>query len=348
MVAEDDSRTERRRLLGFIGVALFGFVLISNVLVWENSARKGDQDMGGFGGNLRWFLKKRNKGPVEIKGDGLPGFGLTVVALNDPQYNELMLEFFGNNMPELIKIAAPTAVFLVNGSDKALVAYDLIYDFRAVDGTVNTNEYSPIFMPALIGSRQDQLTEKQAVVILPGQARLLSPLFGFGGLSKGQAPPSYGNESDEKQQTDHMISLVKSALDWTSSLTVTLDGAFFEDGSFVGPDTSEFFENTKAVITARRDILKWFVDSVLRRERMGGNPETVFSELEALVKKMPQPTSKGSPDDFYKNERLGVAQEMLRMRDRIGATKVISLKKSELESKWPVLHKVSGGAEGDK
>src|SRR5262249_44263030 len=150
------------------------------------------------------------------------------------------------------------------------------------------------------------------------------------------------------QQKDHMISLVKSALDWTSSLTITLDGAFFEDGSFVGPDTSEFFENTKAVITARRDILKWFVDSVLMRERMGENLETVFSELEALVKRMPQPTSKGLPDDFYKNEQLGVAQEMLRMRDRIGATKVISLKKIELESKWPVLHKVSGSVEGDK
>jgi hypothetical protein len=336
MVAQDGRRSHRWRLLGYTGLALFGFVLISNVLVWGSGKQKGGKEMGYFAGDLRWFLRKRNKGPLEIKGKGLPAYGLTVVALNDPQYNDLMADFFGDNPPELVKIAAPTTVFLINESDKALVAYDLTYDFRAADGTVNSNDYSPIFMPALIDWPQDRLAEDQAVVIPPGRARLISPLFGFGGLSKGQLPPSYGNESDEKRLKKQMMSAVKLTLEWTASLTITLDGVFFEDGSFVGPDASEFFENTQATITARRDILEWFVEAVRKRERKGESPDIVFSELEAMVKEMPRGTSQGSPADFYKDAKLGVAQEMLRMRDRIGAARVILEKKSVLETKWPV------------
>jgi hypothetical protein len=69
----------------------------------------------------------------------------------------------------------------------------------------------------------------------------------------------------------------------------------------------------------------------------------VFSELEARVKEMPRGTSQGSPADFYKDAKLAVAQEMLRMRDRIGAAKVILEKTRVLETKWPVLHKVGDG-----
>src|SRR5581483_9275392 len=323
MVAKDEQRSQRRRLLGYTGVALFSFMLISNVLVWGSGKQKGDKDMGYFAGDLRWFLRKRNKGPIEIKGKGLPAYGLTVVALNDPQYNDMMSDFFGDNPPELVKIAAPTSVFLINGSDKVIIAYDLTYDFRAADGTVNSNEYSSIFMPALIDWPRERLAEDQAAVILPGRARLISPMFSFGGLTKGQLPPSFGNESDEKRLKKEMMSAIKMTLEWTSSLTITLDGVFFEDGSFVGPDASEFFENTKATITARRDLLEWFVASVRKRERKGESPDIVFSELEAVVKEMPRPTSQGASADFYKNEKLGLAQEMLRMKDRIGAGNVI-------------------------
>ena len=340
MVAKDDQRSQRRRLLGYTGVALFSFVLISNVLVWGSGKQKGGKDMGYFAGDLRWFLRKRNKGPIEITGKGLPAYGLTVVALNDPQYNDMMSDFLGDNPPELIKIAAPTAVFLINGSDRALVAYDLIYDFRAADGKVSSNEYSPVFVPALMDLPQSRLTKDQALVILPGRARLISPLLGSAGVGKGQAPPSFGDENVEKHQKEVIMSAIKSTLAWTSSVTITLDGAFFEDGSFVGPNASGFFERTRAIIDAQRDMLEWFIGAVHKRERKGESRDMVFSELEAMVEKLPRPTSQGSSTDFYNNEKIEVAQEMLRMKDRIGAAKVILEKKKLLETKWPVLRKV--------
>ncbi|HKS40981.1 MAG TPA: hypothetical protein VJX74_10255, partial [Blastocatellia bacterium] len=47
--------------------------------------------------------------------------------------------------------------------------------------------------------------------------------------------------------------------------------------------------------------------------------------------------------DFYNYEKLEVAQEMLRMRDRIGAARLILERTRMFETKWPVLHKVGDG-----
>jgi hypothetical protein len=140
-----------------------------------------------------------------------------------------------------------------------------------------------------------------------------------------------------------MMSAIKSTLAWTSSVTITLDGVFFEDGSFVGPDASQFFESTKAIVDAQRDLLEWFIKAVRKREGKRESTDIVFSEMEAMVKEMPRPTGQGSPADFYKSEKLGLAEEILRMRDKIGAAGVILEKTIALETKWPVLHKVGDG-----
>jgi hypothetical protein len=292
-------------------------------------------------------LKKDSNETIKITGKGLPAYGLTVIGFSDPQFDGMMTDYFGDDPPELIKIVAPTSVFLVNESNKTLVAYDLTYDFQAADGKVNSNEFSPTFLPALMDLAQDRLAEDRAVVILPGRTRLISPLFGFVGLSKGQPLPPFADESAEKRQKEQMASAIKSTLAWTSGVTITLDGAFFEDGSFVGPDTSAFFENTKAMIDAQRDLLEWFVEAVRARERKGESTDGVFSELKNMVKEMPRPTSQGLSADFYKNEKRELAEEILRMRERIGAAEVILRKRRVLETKWPVLRKVGGGSDQD-
>ena len=346
MVAKDGRRSRGHQLLVSTGLALFGVMLVLSMLALGSGGRMGVKPMGYVTGDFRWWLRKRSSwflrtpssDPIKITGKGLPAYGLTVIGFSDPQFDGMISEFFGDDPPELIKIAAPTSVFLVNGSDKALVAYDLTYDFLAADGKVNSNEFSPIFVPALMDLPRNRLAEDKAVVIMPGRARLISPLLGSG-LSKGQSPPAFGDESNKKHQKELMMSAIKSTLAWTSSVTITLDGVFFEDGSFVGPNASAFFENTKAMIAAHRDLLEWFVEAIRKRERKGESTDTVFMELEAMVKEMPRATSQGSSSDFYKNSKLGLAEEILRMRYRIGAAEVILEKTKVLETKWPELHK---------
>ena len=40
------------------------------------------------------------------------------------------------------------------------------------------------------------------------------------------------------------------------TMTVTLDGVFFDDGTFIGPDTNDFFAKVKAQMDVRHEVLQ--------------------------------------------------------------------------------------------
>ena len=290
-------------------------------------------------GDYHWPWSKHNKtGAIEVSTKGLPSCRLKLVGPGDHSFKQMMSEFFGNEPQELIRMATPTCVFLMNGSDKALVGYDLTYEFLAPDGKATSNEAGGVLMPALMHQPWSTMPEDLMVAIVPGSARLISPLFSIGGLSKGQTIP-VADEADEKRQKELFGGAIKYTLDWSSSLTVSLDGVFFEDGSFVGPDASQFFEVTKAAVDANRDVLEWFATAVRKREQKGENVESVFSELQGMVKDLSQPF-KGTPADSYGIHKLKAVEAILRMREKLGAARVVHEQMKMLETKWPVLHKM--------
>jgi hypothetical protein len=290
-------------------------------------------------GDYHWPWSKRNKtGAVEVSTKGLPLWGLKLVGPDDPLFKQMMSEFFGNEPQELIKIATPTCVFLMNGGDRTLVGYDLTYEFLAPDGKATSSEAGGVLMPALMHLPWSAVSEDPMVAIVPGSARLISPLFSIGGLSKGQTIP-FVDEAEKKQLKELFGGALKYTLDWTSSLTVSLDGVFFEDGSFVGPDASQFFEVTKAAVDANRDVLEWLASAVRRREQKGENVESVFSELQGMVKDLSQPF-KGTPADSYGIHKLRAVEVILRVREKLGAARVVREELKKLESQWPVLRKL--------
>ena len=62
------------------------------------------------------------------------------------------------------------------------------------------------------------------------------------------------------------------------TMTVTLDGGFFDDGTFIGPDTNDFFAKVKTQIDVRYEILQG-VQSDLKS---GKDPAAVFKGLEQM------------------------------------------------------------------
>src|SRR2546426_5185415 len=103
MVAKAGRRSRRRHVLGYTGVALFGFVLVSSMFVWGSGGQTGVKRMGWVTGDFRWwlrkrsswFLRKRDDDPIEITGKGLPTYGLAVIGFSDPQFDGMMSDFFG-------------------------------------------------------------------------------------------------------------------------------------------------------------------------------------------------------------------------------------------------------------
>lgn len=61
-------------------------------------------------------------------------------------------------------------------------------------------------------------------------------------------------------------------------MTVIADGIFFDDGTFIGPDTTDFFTEVKAQMDARRELLSEIRDEL----KAGKKADEVFGRLEAI------------------------------------------------------------------
>lgn len=97
-----------------------------------------------------------------------------------------------------------------------------------------------------------------------------------------------------------------------TDIHVSLDGAFFEDGSFVGPNESRVFEIIKSEVGAKQHVLSYIVTSVSQ----GRTIDAVANELQASLplsrpelSRTPDGSISGLDDYFrfqYVSEFLGV------------------------------------------
>lgn len=122
-----------------------------------------------------------------------------------------------------------------------------------------------------------------------------------------------------------------------TDITVSIDGAFFDDGTFAGPDTSGFFAHVKAQIDAKRDLLN---EVAIGLSNLHRSKEEVFSHVE---KTAAQPDvrldSNSTPTDFYNFYKRFYAREILEDRNAFGDDKALAVTLQPLKKAWPKLRK---------
>jgi hypothetical protein len=64
-----------------------------------------------------------------------------------------------------------------------------------------------------------------------------------------------------------------------TDITVSIDGVFFEDGTFVGPDTTNFFAQAQAVVAAKRDLPQQISDQLQSKKQ----PMEIYKTLEEVT-----------------------------------------------------------------
>jgi hypothetical protein len=78
---------------------------------------------------------------------------------------------------------------------------------------------------------------------------------------------------------------------------VSIDAAFFDDGTFVGPDTSNFFAQTKAVVSAKRDFLNELAAEV---GNSGKTTDSFDQRLQQIAtQSIESLDSSSTPTDYY-------------------------------------------------
>jgi hypothetical protein len=118
-------------------------------------------------------------------------------------------------------------------------------------------------------------------------------------------------------------------------MSVSLDGAFFDDGTFVGPDTTGFFARVEAMRNGQRDALR----DMINDKRLGRSDAEVFKHLEDVANQRVT-TNPKEPSEFYNRYKKDTANEFLRLRAVDGETKTLRRAENKLKGPWPELRKL--------
>ena len=112
-------------------------------------------------------------------------------------------------------------------------------------------------------------------------------------------------------------------------MTITLDGVFFDDGKFVGPDTIGFFTHVETHVAMRLEMFQ----KVQTELKSGKTPTEVFRGLEQIANS--ESTESRAQREMSRTEfRKLFAQDVLGMRNIWGVDKAIEKIQVHLSKPW--------------
>ncbi|MBI2678383.1 MAG: hypothetical protein HYX28_06350 [Candidatus Koribacter versatilis] len=234
-----------------------------------------------------------------MTGEAIARHRIYIIESSDPQFDDLyhgIVKGFSNRALDLMR---PYSVMLVNKNSRAVVAYVLIWEFVREDGSTFQKESRFVQEGAFLDGtvRHYSGPGSRAGVLIEGSSqRLASPMFN---LAESSDLTAWADSS--LRQLDRVESVQKE-LSQLKGISVSVDGAFFEDGTFVGPDRSGFFSAFKAEFNAKQDLLTEILADVHRGSKR--------QETLAKLKGIGEPASALSSDSEYEKNRKAFAKEM--------------------------------------
>lgn len=289
------------------------------------------------------FILSRSARTMNIKMNvkDLPEHGLSIISPSHPSFNKRLATLLKGEPNEVLDSLRPFSVVLENKDQRTVVAYMLQWCFTTPDGTNDCFRKAVVNPVALMegGSLSEQY-DTQSGWIKPNSSSFFSLVsldgrgtFRFSISQDEAAQIKQGKRFDQRELLRRYVSeLAKYA-----EITVSIDGAFFDDGTFVGPDSTGFFAQTKAMIDAKSDLLN---EINLELSRPSASREEVFSKVAAAAS---QPeinlNSSSTPIDYYNFYKKSYADEILRAKQVSGEDKALALALRPLRKPWPKLHK---------
>lgn len=290
----------------------------------------------------------------QINTKSLPEDGLIIIAPSDPAFNAEVSSMLQGKQAELlpfIEAAKPFSVFVKNISSQEVVGCTIKWEIFNEDGTVITIPQSYSTPGVLMGMKplDESMADHMSLINLNGSFyfTLDQSVKGF---IEGQMSPqirsaatSNGVREEMQRYITELQAKYQKQLQSVSAITVSIDGIFFRDGTFVGPDTTQYFTGMKAQIDARREL----AESLRQDIRAQKSSSEMFSRIESLSKESAaRADSKAAPDEYYnqiyKRSMQLYAQEVLRIRRVRGDDKALEYTQSPLEETWPTIRKSAG------
>lgn len=299
-------------------------------------------------GFSRHVSRQENNVYINTKSD--LGHGIAVIGPSDPSFDEKLAAITSGDedLRQLVEVAKPFSLFIKNESGRDIVGCSIKWEFMKTDGTVVPlgNSYSTpgVLMgmkpvdpslankTSLVGVNSAVFLSYDPLVKQYVDVALNNPV-GTASLNQKSREFMRGYVAQLRQQQEKLTQSV-------TNITVSIDGAVFDDGLFVGPDSNMLFTHLQALIDAQRDLSQ-SVDRDLKQKKKSGE---ILDKVEGMSKK-PRAENKPEPlrEDYYAqtyDESLHLyADELLRVKNSRGSDAAVQHARGLLSKPWPKLRK---------
>lgn len=286
---------------------------------------------------------------VRVTSKGIPEYGLALIGPADSSFKNSLAAALGRSNSEISEEERMFSVFVRNSTGRSVIAYHLTWSL--VDASGKTVYHQRSFKdPLFLMENRTQGQNLEGYSIGPKSERLISlvplltdihhPGAGIGG---GFFEGSSSADTDslrrmlEERNTKQLANKLSKDQDHIVSVAVYLDGVFFDDGTFVGPDESQFFLKVKAQVDARHDLYER-IQNMFSSEKP---PEKILKYVTNFAN-MPRPPLGGdsSPSQFYDFFTKLYAHEISRIWKASGQEAVSRFVEAALGKPWTSLRKV--------
>jgi hypothetical protein len=218
---------------------------------------------------------------------GISEAGLALVTPMEPGFDSMVKKLVGADcVPELDALRAYSVV-LYNHPNQTVVAYYLRWEFTEPNGNRTQIDMTENRITRFLdGGNKKTDAENDGVgpTIAPQSWVVVTPRRVVKTGAGAESRSSNGRYVSHLEQ-------VSSKFAVATNIQVSLDGAFFEDGSFVGPNESHFFEIIKSQVGAKQNLLSYILMSV-------GHGRTLDDVVNGLQASLPvsRPELRRTPD----------------------------------------------------
>jgi hypothetical protein len=289
---------------------------------------------------------------ITVQTRDIPEHGLLLISATDPSFEEnLSTVLLRNNIDQAPNTIKFLSVFLKNSGQQSLVAYQLKWELVDVNGRVSSY-YRTFAGPLLLmedsdpQEQSDKLTSEYTIapsslhffslVPMPSENRLGGTITSFS-RSEGASTVESVKRAMQGRDVAELSKTYTEKLKESTSVRVSIEGAFFDDGSFVGPDESDFFASFKAHRDARYDLY----NRVLAMCQSKKSADEILNYLTKLTSERISSPKPGSPPyEHYRFYTRVYADELSRIWKNSGEKAVVDFVESCLSKPWIHLRKL--------
>ncbi|WP_321478297.1 hypothetical protein [uncultured Paludibaculum sp.] len=271
---------------------------------------------------------------MELVLEDLPQHGLWLIGPSSPQYDQYLSEILhrreeGVGRGRVARAGRPIdesqragSAILVNGSGKDIAAVALMWRYER-DGPFSSSRVVSQGMhgcPSLLLPfglvEQDRESLYYWLTIMAGSKRYVGP-GPLVGDNRDVHPAVPGGMMGEVAVGDHRG---KHPPDWRElrSITLSLDGVFFADAEFVGPDRSGNWVR----VTREAEVHRTTGRLVHEGLQSGDRPEDIFARVSAPDKDDLEP---GAPPEQIYGPRITMAEQSPRSYTRRDEARMLSM-----------------------